>query len=84
MAPMVVMGTYISSTRDVTLRAPIAQSNAQRRKENASMATELMPPGLQIAFLASMLQSPKSKVPGAIAERAENAVTHANDQNAPI
>lgn len=84
MAPMVVTGTYISSTRDVTLRAPIAQSDAQRRTENASMTTGLRPPELQIAFLASMLQSPKSKVPGAIAERAENAATHANDQNAPI
>ena len=84
MAPMVVTGTYISSARDVTLRAPIAQSNAQRRTESASMATGLRPPEQQIAFLASMLQSPKSKVLGAIAERAENAATHANDQNAPI
>ena len=47
------------------------------------MATGLTPPGRQIAFLASMLQSPKSKAPGAIAERAENAATHAKDQNAP-
>ena len=81
---MVVTGTYISSTRDVTLRAPIVQNSAQRRKENASMTTGLRPPERQIAFLASILQSPKSKVPGASAERAENAVTHANDQNAPI
>lgn len=81
---MVETGSYISSTRDITLRTPIAQSNAQRRKENASMTTGLRPPERQIAFLASMLQSPKSKMPGASAERAENAVTHANDQNAPI
>lgn len=81
---MVVTGTYISSTRDVTLRVPIAQNSAQRRRENASMVTGLMPSGQQIAFLASMLQSPKSRAPGAIAERAENAATHANDQKAPI
>lgn len=80
---MMLTGSYISSTRDATPRAPIAQISVQRRKENASIATGLTPSGQQIAFLASMLQSPKSNGPGAIAERAENAATHANDQNAP-
>lgn len=83
MAPLVVTCVYMSSTRDVTLRAPIAQSRALRRRQSASIATGLTPLGQQIAFLASMLQSPKNKAPGAIDERAEKAATHANDQNAP-